>query len=216
MLELTVPEILKEIVGDRTPRQNLHFRYIPLQVIARAKKHLEKTKDSVETAKYILYSFYVYRETVNRDMFAPHYPYFGAYQWPSPVGFSWGNINAVCAIGESVYGDIPRKEKGIIIQTQENGKIIETSLNPETGTSETKIRDLINGKDNLREVLKYKVDTSKTEAIMSNVWQNESLEKYVCPLYNFVFNCLEGRTKKEKALEILRNFLSNSKRMNII
>lgn len=216
MLELSVLEIFRELDRDRIPRKELPIRYLPLQVIARAKKHLKKTKDALETAKYVLYSFYVFRETVNRDMFAPHHPYFGAYQWPTPSKFSWGNINAVCAIGESIHGNIPEKEKGVIIQTRENGKIIETILVPEKRTQKTNIRDIVHGKDNLREVLEYRVDISKTDAFLSNWWQHKSLEEYVSPLHKIAVGCHEGRISKKEAAEKIDNLLDRYKKKYMI
>jgi len=83
MLELSVSEILEKR-EEACPKQ-FEFRYLPLEVIASAKVHLSNAGKIDETLRYIQYAFNIYRDTVNREMFAPHYLYAGAYQWPRAI-----------------------------------------------------------------------------------------------------------------------------------
>jgi len=214
MLGLSISEIIER--GEESRPQPLPFRYLPLEVIASAKVHLTKTGKTDETLRYVLYSYYTYRDTVNRDMLAPHYLYLGAYQWPRPARFSWANVNAVIVIGESIFGEIPNNRSEVVIETQEKGGITTKRVNPETGITKSDIRNIVQGRDNLNEVLKYRIkDMSRISFLFCNDWQLSSLDAYANPFYFFLKDYLEGKYEEKRAKEMLENALRNLRRMKI-
>ncbi len=209
MLELNVSEILDEPRKVKPPGESLPFRYIPLEVIKTAKDCVNKENFS-GCAEYILNAFYVFRRTVNRGLFAPHYANEGAYEWPPPAKFSWGESKIVHAVGEFIEGEIPRKSKKAIIESRDGGRINKKTIDPLTGFMRERFREFVSGKDDFEMVFKYRIeDISKVEGLFSNEWQNQSLGKYVCPLYRFVVECTDGRIDNDKGAEMMVNFLNN-------
>lgn len=197
-MELSVKEINRKVIGnDSLKSRNLPFRYIPKEIVSTAKEHLNKTGDVEKVLRYIENSFYIYRECVNRNMFAPHYDVDDAYEWPKPVKFSWSSIDSVILGGEYVYRRIPSIDNKIRIETPVTGGIEVKEIDTKTGFVKDSIRDIIPGKDDLNKTLKYNIESlNKIGVIFSDWWQNASLKDYANPIYFLLTDLLNGKPKK--------------------
>jgi hypothetical protein len=207
-MELSVYEINGMLVGQSTNDRVLPFRYLPREIVQTAKTHLGKTDDADKVLRYILNSFYVYRECVNRDFFAPHYEVDNEYEWPKPVEFSWSDIETVISGGEFLHGKIPREEKGIIIETQLRDKTEVRIINPETGKIKRYFRENISR--DVDKTLKYNIESlSKIRILFSEFWQIASLKHYANPFYYLLDNFLNGKKTKEDTRNCLINRLND-------
>ncbi len=205
-MELSVSEINDMIIGKNTGGSALPLRYLPKEIIQTSKNHLNKTDDVEKVLRYIVNSFYIYRECVNkgRTLFAPHYEIYDACEWPKPVEFSWSDIKTIIYGGEFLYGKIPREEKGIIIETPLGDKTEIKTINTETGEVNKYFRNNIS--EDVDKTLKYNIESlSKIGVIFSDWWQNASLEYYVIP----VCYLLDDFLKRKKSKENVRNCLIN-------
>lgn len=208
MLELSVSELNERAKGSSNKR--LPFKYIPAEIVQTVKEHLRKTGNVEKILRYILNAFYIYRESVCMEFLAPHYEVGEAFEWPSPARFSWSNIEAVILGGEYVYGKIPKEEQSVVIETKRESVIESKLIDLETNTITTYIRDIILGKDNLNETLKYKIENmSKVGFIFQQDWQLNSLKTYANPIYFLLKDFLEGKIKKEEARKNIEIGLKN-------
>ncbi|MBU3913857.1 MAG: hypothetical protein KKE50_07240 [Nanoarchaeota archaeon] len=210
--------------GGRTPvceSVDASFRNIPMPVISTARRLLSDNNPE-RALRYIENAFYIYRESVCMGWFAPHYKAEdNVFEWPTPSKFSWASIDAVILGGEHVHGPIPNLVTLVTISRREGDKVEERRVNPETGEETTSIRELIPGRDNLQETLKYKIgDIHNIGFLNSQDWQNYSLQNYANPTYWHLVHLLDGslspeQAKKhlEKGLEILSSPVQTSIRV---
>lgn len=226
MEELSIKEIseafLEEPKKDKYKRtwrsimtrpSNEKIRLVPELVIETAKENLKTTDDVEKTIRYILNGFYIFRDTVCGEMFAPLYKTNDAYEWLSPAKFSWQNIDAVILGGEYIHGHIPSDDSSVKISVEENGKIKETKLELEETErkkpldimgKEEIIRDIIPGKDDLAGKLKYKIDDmSRLGLVFQMDWQNSSLKSYANPLYWHLDALVKNKVSKEESKNVL-------------
>ena len=163
-----------------------------------------------ELQRYIKNAFYVFRRTVNRYLLAPHYAVDGAYEWPVPSKFSWGDLKIVNAVGEFLEGEIPRKNDNVKVEVREGEWVNQKEVDPLTGFMKESSREFVSGKDDFEEVFKYRIeDISRVGYVFSNDWQNSSLRKYVCPLSRFITNHSRGEISEQKGSWMMTNFLKN-------
>lgn len=205
MKELSAHELNERAKEGSNKR--LPFRYFPIEILKIAKTALEKTTDIEKVLRYILNSFYIYRESVCVEFLAPHYEVEGAFEWPKPSKFSWDNIEAVILGGEYIHGELFEKDE-IEIESRVRDKVKGVLINPKTNRAEEYLRDFISGKDNLNETLKYRIENmSKVGFLFQMDWQNESLRNYANPMYFLLEGFLEGKIEKGKARSMLGNAL---------
>lgn len=206
-MEFSVSEIIDRVIGKDTGSRALPFRYLPKEIVKTSKNHLEKTDDVEKVLRYVINSFYIYRECVNRSMFAPHYDVDNEYEWLKPVEFSWSDIETVILGGETLYGKIPREKKEIIIETPMGDKTEIKTINPETGKVNKYFRETVS--EDVDKTLKFNIESlSKVGAIFSDWWQIAALKEYANPVYFLLDDFLKGNKSKENARNCLINGLN--------
>ncbi|MDP3027483.1 MAG: hypothetical protein Q8N63_07270 [Nanoarchaeota archaeon] len=206
-MELSVSEIIDKVIGKDTGSRALPFRYLPKEIVQTSKNHLEKTDDVEKVLRYVINSFYIYRECVNRSMFAPHYDVDNEYEWLKPVEFSWSDIETVILGGESLYGKIPRENKGIIIETPMGDKTEIKTINPETGKINKYFRETIS--EDVDKTLKFNIESlSKVGAVFSDWWQIAALKGYANPVYFLLDDFLKKNRSKDEVRIHLTNQLN--------
>jgi len=210
MLELTVSEIEEKTRGvERIPLE--YFRYIPQEVADTAQRLLD-SNNLEKSLRYIENAFYIYRESVCCSFFAPHYLINGAHEWPPPAKFQWSNFEAVILGGEYIHGPIPETNSKVRITSESDKKIEETII--EKGEVSKIVREAIPGKDNFKEIFKYRIeDLTKIGFLWSMDWQNDALKAYANPIYWILNDFLSGALGENDAKKHFQFNLDNLKKI---
>jgi len=164
--------IRKDVVISWSP-----FRFVPLDVLELAEKLLY---NPVKACEYIVSAFYAYREIgrVERELYIPHIFKNGAFEWPNPVDFDWTDADQLLCGREVFYKEPENLELHIKGKKYEHIKKIDVKTGKET-ISLRKLGDA----DRMKDGVKYYVpDVQRIGLLCENLWQNESLSKYVIPL----------------------------------
>ncbi|MBU0979208.1 MAG: hypothetical protein KJ709_00245 [Nanoarchaeota archaeon] len=221
--ELSASQLSGMAYGKKLEPFESRMRFIPKAMVDSAKQHLEETGDVGEVMSYILYGFYLFRDTVCKSMLVPQYLQDDAYEWPKPAGFGWSDISQVIIMGEYVEGPLIAEESKAIISCEEDGQMKEKMIyfEPVTDaegvvrdhvqTAEDRVRELIPFKDNPEEYLKYRIDDLNKVGYLlhQQAWQSVCLRNFGNPLRMDYEAFVEQRIPVEKARKELEWHLVN-------
>jgi len=167
-MNLSIDEILDSTQGNKSwCPPNAQFRYLPKSILHASKIDFIINGDPSRVLEYICNAFYIYRETVNTKMFAPHVLMDDAYEWPSSIYFEWSNVDDVTSLGSKIHQH----------SNSRNDIRVESPTNNEMHKS-----------------FKYDIkDINKVSVLFSDMWQNASLQKYVAPLASTLMYLKNGK-----------------------
>jgi len=219
-MNLSSDEIIRAIhESENLDIRDAPFRYLPKCVLETSKNNFIVNGDSMRILDYILNSFYIYRETVNKGFFAPHVLVDSAYEWPQNNYFEWSDIDEVLLLGKKLSN--PNNSNSIIrIETLENNKLYSRNIIKGVDGIVSKVvsRDIDPYLDKMNALFKYKINNlSEINLLFSDDWQNYSLKKYVAPvkltLQRFENNLISREAIDDGFLDylsILDDYIPNS------
>jgi hypothetical protein len=179
-------------------------RHVPESVLECAREHLHRTGNIEKVEKYLTHAFYIYRETVNRLICAPHVKVNGAYEWPLPAKFMWNSMPAVIVGGD--YLSSGTRQDAVMISSVENGMVKTREIT--VGREEVSVREAIPMKDEAHKNFLYVIDDlGEVGFVVQDIWQSKSLIDYVNPLRRMVSEMARGQINRDEGRERMENII---------
>ena len=116
MQELSIKDILEiehrnsSFINTAPILETYEYRYLPKSILQKSMSDYLIYENAPKVLEYILNAFYIYRDAVNRNMFAPFVLKDGAYEWLDNASFNWTDMKTVVAVGQSIHNRAPQRE----------------------------------------------------------------------------------------------------------
>lgn len=180
------------------------MRYVPLEVLETAEKHMDNPS---KASKYICAAFCLFRKVAANHLFVPHVYKNQAFEWPDPVEFSWSDIDSIIGTESLVYVT-PKNFKSVT--KDENVRAI-TEINVQSGETTIGLEKIPDYEKALLS-LKFKTPNIRSIGLVgTKPWREYSLSCYVNSTFSEIDNLENGTSTKKEIQESLSGFIDSFK-----